>query len=159
MPDVHAAGLSKDDPAYAAAKNSAHVLPLYPENWPTSANPKDSFANLLKEPAEFVKFINPGDLRVARETCGGCHAKDVQNVERSIMTTGAMLFGGAAYNNNILPYKNYILGERYGRDGKAEALLALHPPTAEEKARGALEKLLPVPQWEVIPPGDIFLSI
>ena len=30
-----------------------------------------------------------------------------------------MLWGGASYNNGILPYKNYLLGEAYTRDGDA----------------------------------------
>ena len=34
------------------------------------------------------------------------------------MATSAMLWGGAAYNNGILPYKRYILGEAYTRDGQ-----------------------------------------
>ena len=28
-----------------------------------------------------------------------------------------MFWGGASYNNGILPYKNYILGESYTADG------------------------------------------
>ena len=35
------------------------------------------------------------------------------------MATGAMLWGGAAYNNGILPFKNYILGEAYTRERRA----------------------------------------
>ena len=35
------------------------------------------------------------------------------------MATGAMFWGGASYNNGILPYKRYILGEAYTRDGAA----------------------------------------
>ena len=34
------------------------------------------------------------------------------------MATGAMLWGGAAYNNGIAPLKNYMFGEAYTRDGK-----------------------------------------
>ena len=34
------------------------------------------------------------------------------------MATGAMLWGGAAYNNGILPFKNYMFGEAYTRDGE-----------------------------------------
>jgi hypothetical protein len=35
-----------------------------------------------------------------------------------MMSTGAMLWGGAAYNNGIVPYKNYVFGEAYTRTGK-----------------------------------------
>jgi len=155
-PTVRAPNLATLSAEYAAAKKSAHILPSNAANWPTSANPKQSYAQLLKESPEFVKFINPGDLRVARETCGGCHADIVHAVERSLMTTSAMLFGGASYNNNILPYKKYVLGESYGRDGKAREIHATTKPTAEESARGVLDALVPVPQWEVVKPGDNF---
>ncbi len=142
--------------AYAAAKQRAHVLPKDPASFPNSANPANSYTALLREPYEFVKFINPGDLRVAPETCGGCHGKITKSVERSLMTTSAMLWGGASYNNNILPYKRYLLGESYDRDGGAREVLASPAPTAEARTRGALDKLIPMPQWEVVPPGDAF---
>lgn len=155
-PEVRAEGIPLSSPEYTAAKLQAHVQPKNPENFPTSANPQHTYSKLLQEPAEFVKFMNPGDLRVARETCGGCHSKIVHAVERSIMTTSAMLWGGASYNNNILPYKNYVLGESYDRDGKPRSITATTPPTQEELARGVLPQIIPLPQWEVIKPGDVF---
>lgn len=155
-PQIRAQGLTKDSPEYDDAKNSAHVLPRNPQNWPSSANPQHSYTNLLKEPAEFVKFINPGDLRVANTTCGGCHSQTVAAVKKSLMTTSAMLWGGAAYNNGILPYKVYLLGENYNQQGVATSILAGKPLTDQEKLRGALEKLVPMPQWEVLPPADNF---
>ena len=72
------------------------------------------------------------------------------------MTTSAMLWGGASYNNNILPYKNYILGEGYDRDGNAVKIVSKPEPTAEGAARGQLKSLLPLPQWEITKPGDVF---
>jgi hypothetical protein len=102
-----------------------------------------------------VKFINPGDLRVNVETCGGCHGQVVDAVPKSLMSTSAMLWGGASYNNNILPFKKYVLGESYDRDGKPREIVADTPTDAEAK-RGALKKLVPLPQWEVTTPGDIF---
>jgi len=155
-PNARAEKLEKGSAEYEAAKKEAHVAPLHPENWPSSANPVRSYTNLLKESAEFVKFVNPGDLRVASETCGGCHSKIVNAVRRSLMTTSAMLWGGASYNNNILPYKRYILGELYSREGTPLKISAMRKPTEEEKARGALEGLVPLPQWESIVPGDNF---
>ncbi|MBK6516746.1 MAG: cytochrome c3 family protein [Polyangiaceae bacterium] len=35
---------------------------------------------------DYVRFINPGDLRVAADTCGRCHADVVDRVQRSTMT-------------------------------------------------------------------------
>jgi len=155
-PTVRATNIAKESLEYEQLKRSAHVLPANPEVWASSANPENSYTALLKESAEFVKFVNPGDLRVARETCGGCHSKIVHAVERSLMTTSAMLFGGASYNNNILPFKRYILGESYGRDGIARSITADPPPTAAQQAMGVLATLLPLPQWEVTLPGDNF---
>jgi len=111
--------LPHDDAEYVAARDSAHVLPKYPDSWhfPSSANPKRSYALLNKEAPEFVKFINPSDYRVARDACGACHMGAIEAAERSIMATGAMLWGGASYNNGILPFKNYLLGEAYTRSG------------------------------------------
>ncbi len=153
---VRARDLVQWSPEWEQAKLESHVLPRRPDWWPTSGNPEQAYTKTLQESAEYVKFMNPGDLRVARETCGGCHSNIVHANERSIMTTSAMLWGGAPYNNNILPYKRYILGESYGRDGLAREIHATKPPTAEEAARGVLPKLIPMPQWEVIAPGDVF---
>jgi hypothetical protein len=93
---------------------------------------------------------------VAPEACGGCHQQIVSAVEKSLMTTSAMLWGGASYNNNILPYKNYVLGESYARDGTARSIHADKKPTDAERKLGVLDALLPLPQWEVTSPGDVF---
>ena len=72
-----------DSPEYRAAEARAHVAPLHPERWPrradgtaASRNPVRSYTALNDESAEFIRFFNPGDLRVADQTCGraGCHA-------------------------------------------------------------------------------------
>ena len=62
---------------YEEVKRRAHILPLYPDRWQTSANPERTYTLLLQESPEFVRFINPGDLRVAQETCGPCHQEQV----------------------------------------------------------------------------------
>jgi hypothetical protein len=156
--NVRAEGVSKEDPVYEELKRAAHVLPENPENWLSSANPKHSYTNLMKEPREFVRFINPGDLRVAPQVCGGCHSEIVPAVRKSLMTTSAMLWGGASYNNGLLPYKRYVLGEGYTVDGEPASIAqdSSREITPEMEARGVLEKLLPMPTWEVYQPADIF---
>jgi hypothetical protein len=168
--DVFAAGLTKDSEGYAEARDRAHVLPSYPESWhvPHSANPKHSYALLNKESPEFIRFVNPSDYRVARESCGNCHMREILAAERSMMATGAMLWGGAAYNNGILPFKKYVLGEAYTRNGEAAAICSPGEPVDDNpmgcptepslaaQARGALPFLAPLPTWQVIPPADIF---
>jgi hypothetical protein len=157
-PTVRATGLKPREASYDAAKKLAHVLPTHPEWWPTSANPKNSYTELTKESLEFARFINPGDLRAAPEACGGCHSQVTSAVRKSLMTTSAMFWGGAAYNNGILPYKRYTLGESYTRAGEPASILhdESRPLTDQMKARGVLEKLIPMPVWEVLPPADIF---
>ncbi|MCB0330956.1 MAG: hypothetical protein KDD70_14900, partial [Bdellovibrionales bacterium] len=152
-PTVRASGVLPESPEYDQLKDKAHVLPEFPEFWPSSANPPNSYTHILKESPEFVRFINPGDLRVAPEACGGCHAQITRAVQKSLMTTSAMLWGGAAYNNNILPYKNYVLGESYGKYGEPQTILHGGELCEERKEHGALEQLTAMPQWEVLSPG------
>ena len=155
-------GLEHDDPRYVAARDRAHVLPRYPSSWhwPSSANPERSYSLLNRENPVFVRFVNPSDYRVARESCGACHIETIEAGERSLMATGAMLWGGAAYNNGILPFKNYMVGEAYTREGEAAKLESPGVPagtvTAKQAARGALAALYPLPTWQVTPPADIF---
>ena len=150
------------DPAYLAARNRAHVLPRYPKSWhwPDSANPKRSYTLLNREAPEFVRFVNPGDYRVARLSCGACHAATIEAAERSIMASGAMLWGGASYNNGIAPLKSYIFGEAYTATGEPAKIGSPGAPpgtvTPAEAKRGALAALYPLPAWQVTPPGDVF---
>ena len=143
---------------YLAAMEQAHVLPRFPQRWlwPASRNPEGSFAHLNDESPEFVRFINPGDLRVAEEACGACHLPIVKATKTSLMATSAMLWGGASYNNGILPYKRYILGEYYGRNHEWGGIKNPVEVTPEMAKRGILPILYPLPAWEVIPPADIF---
>ncbi len=143
-------------PAYRQAVRGAHVQPSHPERWPTSRNPESTYAQLNDESPEFVRFINPGDLRVARESCGACHEAIIAAVERSLMSTGAMLFGGASYNNGILPFKRYVLGEAYTRDGEPGMLKGPVAPDDNMTKKGVLPALWPLPAWEVTPPADVF---
>ncbi len=152
----------KLSPQYMDALTKAHVLPKYPKgwHWPSSANPKRSYTLLAKEAPEFVRFVNPSDYRVVRESCGACHMEIIEASERSLMATGAMLWGGAAYNNGIVPFKNYVFGEAYTRTGEAATIKSPGSPhgtvTEAQKKRGALPILYPLPTWHTIPPADIF---
>ncbi len=156
------AGLDRSTAAYAQLRDRAHVLPRYPQSWgyPRSAKPRESYTLLNREAPEFVRFVNPSDYRVARESCGACHLAEIQASERSLMATGAMLLGGASYNNGIVPTKNYVLGEAYTRDGKPASIASPGSPpgtvTPAQKARGALARLWPLPIWNVTPPADVF---
>jgi hypothetical protein len=143
-------------PGYQAAMDQAHVLARYPHRWTSSANPAGSYAALNRESPEFIRFVNPGDLRIAREACGACHLPIIQASERSLMATSAMLMGGASYNNGILPYKRYVVGESYTRDSEPGSISTLGEVTPQMHKRGVLETLYPLPAWESVPPADIF---
>src|SRR5438270_10247524 len=91
------------NPARRLKKEQAHILPKNKEFWKTSANPPNSTAWLNHESPEFIRFMNPGDLRVAEKTCGLCHNAIVHDVDHSMMNHGAMLWGAALYNNGAYP--------------------------------------------------------
>jgi len=140
----------------ARTKDAAHVKPLHPEIWKTSANPQRSYTALLRETPEFVKFINPGDLRVSQETCGGCHQRQVNAVPRSTMTTSAVFWAAVSYANGLVSRKQGLLGESYNRAGNATAIKPATPPTPEQIAKGALPILVPLPRWEIFQPAEYF---
>ena len=95
----------------------AHVLPSRRDIWTSSDNPQRAGVASLDESAEFIRFVNPGDLRVAEKTCGRCHYAESAFVKKSMMTHGGMLWGAAAYNNGSFPLKNTVFGEFYTRGG------------------------------------------
>jgi hypothetical protein len=151
-PDVGVGSAAYDD-----VKRRAHVAPRHPDEWPTSANPERSYAALNRESPEFVRFINPGDLRVADQSCGasGCHPSEVSRVRNSMMTHGAMLWGAALYNNGAFPLKQAAFGESYSPHGIPQRLQTIPQPTDAERRRGVLGFLDPLPRFEVTQPGNI----
>src|SRR5262249_24065573 len=105
--------------ASACTKELAHVAPRYPQFWTSSANPPRSYTLLNHESPEFVRFVNPGDFRIAHISCGtaNCHPREVQTNRKQIMATGCMLWGAALYNNGAVPFKRARYGEAYGMTG------------------------------------------
>jgi hypothetical protein len=153
-----AAGTPIHSQEYAAAKEKAHVQPRDPAFKDRSTIPERAYTKWLKEPAEYIKFVNPGDLRVALETCGsaGCHPSETRAVSTSMMTHGGFLWGAALYNNGGFPYKNTRFGESYDRNGAPQSLKTIPPPTAEEtQSKGVLSELTPLDRWEQSQPGNV----
>lgn len=146
------------DKAYLEAMSKAHVLPRYPMDWgtPASGNPEITYTLLNRESPAFVRFVNPSDYRVVRESCGACHLRVIEAAERSLMATGAMLWNGAAYNNGIVPFKRGVLGESYTSRGEPAIIVNPVKPDDWLTHKGVLPQLFPLPAWETIPPGDIF---
>ena len=155
---------------YDAAMFKAHVQPRFPDAWKgengkySSRNPPGSYTILNKESPDFIRFINPGDLRVAQLACGACHQNQVEQVHTSPMTTTSVFWSAAAYNNGIVSpgigaQKIPFLGESYSINGAPQKIVMNPPPTEEELKKGVLPFLLPLPRWEILPPGDIFRSV
>ncbi len=108
--------------------------PRFPQFWPTSANPVRSYTLLNHESPEFIRFVNPGDLRIAHISCGtaGCHPKEVQTNRKQMMTTGCMLWGAALYNNGSVPVQAGPLRRSLQHERRAAAPQDVPPPTQEE---------------------------
>lgn len=150
------------NPVESKDKELAHVQPRFPDKWKlngkrTSANPERTNTLLALESREFVRFINPGDLRVSAQTCGSCHSTETQNVANSMMRHGAMLWGAALYNNGGFPIKDTRFGESYSDEsGAPESLIQTPAPDREAMQRkGLLPFLNPLPRWEISQPGNI----
>ena len=142
----------------ATVKELAHPRPRQPHGWPSSANPPRSYTLLNHESPEYVRFINPGDFRVAHISCGtsGCHPKEVATNRKSIMGTGCMLWGAALYNNGSVPYKRARHGEAYSMTGAPLRINTVPAPTAwEMEKKGVVPFLDPLPRFEVSQPGNI----
>lgn len=149
-------GIAASDPSYAAHKRAAHVQPRKPELWPSSANPQVPGATILQESADYIRFVNPGDLRVADAACGACHADEVRKVKSSMMAHGGMLWGAALYNNGSINRKSPVFGESYTPAGTPAKLVQNPPPTTQQAAeQGILTALWPLPRWEITQPGNI----
>jgi hypothetical protein len=142
--------------AGTTVKEEAHVAPWHPDAWPTSGNPVRSYTLLNHESPEFIRFVNPGDLRVAHLTCGKCHTGEVLQNRMSMMTHGCMLWGAALYNNGSVPVKWSRFGESYSMNGVPQRLQTWPPPTPKEtEQKGVLPYLDPLPRFEMSQPGNI----
>ncbi|MHC4954797.1 MAG: hypothetical protein ACYTGZ_13005 [Planctomycetota bacterium] len=140
--------------ATAYEKEKSHVRPRYPELWPTSANPERLYTGLNREDPAWIRFVNPGDLRVAGVTCGECHPSEVRRVRKSMMAHGAMLWGAALYNNGVVPYKNPRHGEAYAPDGTPLRIRTIDR-AVDTARKGQLPFLDPLPRFEIGQPSNI----
>ncbi len=150
---------------YLALMKQAHIAPRYPTAWEnpetglySSANPQRTYALLNFEDPAFIQFINPGDLRIADRTCGKCHFEIVDKVRKSMMAHGAQLWAAVMYNNGSYPYKLARFGESYSPEGVPQRIYTTPPATDEERARGVIDYLDPLPRWEITQMGNILRS-
>ncbi|HXI23522.1 MAG TPA: hypothetical protein VNG71_06585, partial [Pyrinomonadaceae bacterium] len=145
----------------ATTKEEAHVQPRFPKEWTRDGKfrvPERSGPLLNRESLQFVRFLNPGDLRVAETTCGSsdCHSTEAKGATRSMMAHGAMLWGAALYNNGGFPIKDANFGESYSASGAPQRLIQIPQPTEEQRRlKGILSFLDPLPRWEITQPGNV----
>ena len=145
-------------PSYEQTKRRAHPQPKLPQLWRSSANPVRSFTDWLNESKEYIQFVNPGDLRVAVQTCGSanCHPKETRAVQTSMMTHGGMLWQAALYNNGAFPFKDARFGESYSPDGTPRRISTWPPPSEQDmRLKGILSFLDPLARWELSQPGNV----
>jgi hypothetical protein len=159
------ARLGRGDAEFDKVMRAAHVAPKYPERWEgkdgkySSANPERTNALLAAESREFVRFVNPGDFRAAELTCSstGCHTAEVAAARNSMMRHGAMLWGAALYNNGGFPLKDTRFGESHSPEsGAPERMIQRPAPSPATRTwMGVLDRLDPLPRWEISQPGNI----
>jgi len=150
------ATLGPDSPEVRERMARAHVQPRRRDIWVSSDNPERAGVASLDESAEFIRFVNPGDLRVAEKVCGRCHNAETAFVKKSMMAHGGMLWSAALYNNGSFPFKDPQFGEFYLPDGtpaRAEAFPAVTPD--QTRLEGLLPFLQPLFRWELSQPGNL----
>ena len=139
-------------------KWQSHVQPRFPDVWASTGNPVRSYTVLNHECPDFIRFVNPGDLRIAHLSCGtaGCHPRETLEVKKSMMTHGCMLWGAALYNNGAIPNKRSSYGESYSMNGNPQRLQTVPAPTEwEMKHKGVVPFLDPLPRFEISHPGNV----
>jgi hypothetical protein len=142
----------------AALKEQAHTAkPKHPEKWHSSANPEDTFTLLNNENWDWIRFVNPSDLRVAEVSCGGtCHGDYIKRLQKSAMTNSPQVYSTALYNNGSLPTKYAIIGENYSPSGEPQIARTIPPPTEQEtREKDILPFLLPFPRFEIGQPLSV----
>lgn len=149
----------------ASTKEEAHVHAYDREEWESSRLPMHSYAKWNAETPAFVRFRNPGDLRIARQSCGQCHGQYVRNVVKNIMAHDALVPESGMYANGVSNLKIARIGEAYapwtdksGRTYFVPAKIVSNPaPSKEDQQRtGELTQLLPWPRFDVTFATDSF---
>ena len=156
---LRASTMVKGSAEFLEVQRRAHVAPVL-DIWKSSANPANAWYQTLGERAAFIRFVNPGDLRIADQTCGPCHAEEVRNVSKSMMRHGGMLWGAALYNNGSYPIKDTQFGEIYTADGVPAIVNTVPPPTPLMIERqGIVPFLQPLFPFQVTQPGNILRAL
>jgi hypothetical protein len=79
----------------AETKEGAHVVPRFPL-------PNDERVVAAVYDPAVLRFRNPMDLRVAKESCGPCHSSEVERVPLSLHGTTTGHLGDGLYENGVV---------------------------------------------------------
>ena len=118
----------------ARTKEAAHVTAKRPA-------PNDERTVGLKYDLAYRRFINPTDLRVAREVCGRCHEDECDNLEKSLHGTTAGHLSDGLYENGVMrdKTKRYSIFPVRDEDGdvpdNAYKSMSPIPPAAVDGAQ------------------------
>ena len=135
---------------------SAHVLSGDPARDASSVTPASESAEWMHLPWAYVRFVNPGDLRVAESTCGPCHPNETYNTKKSMMSHSGFLYGAALYNNGSFPLKRPQFGLHFAEDGTPARVQTVPPPTDHDvEHKGVLAYLDPIPRYNISQMGNI----
>ena len=96
----------------ATTKEEAHVQPKHP------LPPQPTILPADYDDLEYLRFLNPTNLRVVMTTCGqsgaglgaSCHAQYAKDLFKSMMATTTGHLAGGAYENGLLPDRTAIWG-------------------------------------------------
>ena len=90
--------------------------------WKSSANPVRPYADWLKESKEYIQFVNPGDLRVAEETCGIVglpRARSARGPDQHDDAWGHVMAGSALQQRRVRLQRRPLRGKLFA--GRAAA--------------------------------------
>jgi hypothetical protein len=127
------------DPATATTQELAHAAipaPMANPNYPGRPNVQYYYNYLTthgleqfgEEGLKFLRFINPGDLRVVDQTCGkssGCHADKAASFKGSVILTEPGLLDASVYRAGVKRSINTGSGDRAARDFTTGVTLGL----------------------------------
>ncbi len=118
------------DPA-ARTKDRAHVEPRI--GWP-----KDERVMYEAFDPAASRFRNPSDLRVAKEACGGCHRRVVDQLPRSLHGTTAGHLNDGLYENGVNATREAVYG-----------IFGVEADDPDEVDAHELDRLIPIARLRV----------
>ena len=80
---------------------------------------------LNRERHEWIRFVNPSDMRVAPVVCGRCHDATIRSLQKGPMMNSAQVYSTALYNNSSVPFKDAQFAENYTPRGEPQIIRTL----------------------------------